>query len=296
MKILQKGQVMRMKVTALMDNQASEHKGLVAEHGFSLLIERDGLRLLFDCGQGRRTLENARRLGIDLKALDTVVLSHSHYDHAAGYRDLTEAGLGSGTLITGEHFFEKKYAVSRGCYTDISCGFDETFLQEHNIVHRVCKDTYELGSGLWAIGNFPRIHDVETIPARFVRDTGKKHADGTPELSADDFADEICLAADTPDGLAVFVGCSHPGILNIVDHVHAVLEKPVAAVYGGTHLVEADEKRIRATVGRLKQLGLLHIGFSHCSGELAEKIAAEEEGVKSRHLASGSVLFLPDRV
>ena len=283
-----------MRVTALMDNRASGRHGMTAEHGLSLMIERDGFRMLFDCGQSGHTLDNARRLGRDLRDLDAVVLSHSHYDHAAGYRDLIESGLGSRILITGEHFFEPKYAASGGCCADLSCGFDESFLTEHGIEHRVCSGVLELAEGIRVIGGFRRIHDFETIPERFVKDTGRKRPDGTPEMAADDFADEVCLAVDTPDGTAVFVGCSHPGILNITEHVHTVLNRPVAAVYGGTHLAEADEQRIRRTVRGLKEMGVSCIGFSHCSGDLSEKIASEEPGVIGCHLAAGSVIWLPE--
>ena len=84
-----------VRVTALMDDHASEHKALTAEHGLSYLVEMPELRLLFDCGASAVPMANAHRLGLSLKELDAVVLSHSHYDHAAGYRDLIEAGLGS---------------------------------------------------------------------------------------------------------------------------------------------------------------------------------------------------------
>lgn len=87
-----------VRITALMDNVRSEHKALIAEHGLSLLLEWPDRRILFDCGASASVLANAHRLGRSLRQLDAVVLSHSHYDHAAGYRDLLEAGLGSRLL------------------------------------------------------------------------------------------------------------------------------------------------------------------------------------------------------
>ena len=75
----------------------------------SLSTSRKIKRLLFDWESGENTLYNAHKLGIDLSNLDSVVLSHSHYDHSAGYKDLTEAGLGSEDLYVGKGFFQKKY-------------------------------------------------------------------------------------------------------------------------------------------------------------------------------------------
>ena len=83
-----------VRVTALMDNDASENKALVNEHGLSYLLEGPDFRILFDCGSGPHPWVNAHRLGLDVAKLDAVVLSHSHYDHAAGFRDLLEQGMG----------------------------------------------------------------------------------------------------------------------------------------------------------------------------------------------------------
>ena len=98
-----------VRITALMDDRAGENLALVAEHGLSFYIEYEDKRFLFDCGASDMPLYNAHRLGVDLSGLDAVMLSHSHYDHSAGYRDLIEERLGSPVLYTGQHFFEKKY-------------------------------------------------------------------------------------------------------------------------------------------------------------------------------------------
>ena len=76
-----------LRVTALMDNDASENKALINEHGLSYLLEGPDFRILFDCGSGAHPWVNAHRLGLDVAGLDAVVLSHSHYVHAAGFCD-----------------------------------------------------------------------------------------------------------------------------------------------------------------------------------------------------------------
>ena len=91
-----------LKITALMENRPSANRALINEHGLSLIIENNGHRILFDCGQGRHFIDNAHRLGISLSDLDAVVLSHGHYDHAAGFRDLIESGIEVPVLYIGE--------------------------------------------------------------------------------------------------------------------------------------------------------------------------------------------------
>lgn len=276
-----------VRITALMDNQPSEHKALINEHGLSYLIEGRGVRLLFDCGSGEHPWHNAHRLGRSLMGLDAVALSHSHYDHAAGYRDLLEQGADCRILYTGPHFFEPKYAFDGLKYTDLSAGFDVGFLSSHNVEHRVVEGVREVGPGMYLVSGFPRTHEFETIPSRFVRQTSQGFV-------PDDFADEQCMVLETDGKLVVLVGCSHPGILNMVDRVHAHFQKPVYGVFGGTHLVEADETRIQTTVDRLQTLGLEALGLSHCSGEAAECAIARRADVRGCHMGTGDCIFFDD--
>lgn len=273
-----------LRITALMDNKPSAHKALIAEHGLSLYAEYHDRRILFDCGSGANFMRNAHKLGIDLKNLDCVVLSHSHYDHAAGFRDLTEAGLGSKKLCVGENFFEPKFSENGVSRKDLSAGFDRAFLEEQGIDCFTVRGAVALYPGVHLITGFPRVHEFETIPARFVRMT----AEG---FVPDDFGDEVCLALEIEGGIALLVGCSHPGILNMVSHVQQVLGMPIRAVFGGTHLVEADSGRVDRTIARLKELGLEILGMSHCSGDTADQAIAAMPDIQGCHLAVGDSVF-----
>lgn len=273
-----------LSLTALMDNKPTEHKALIAEHGLSLHVQYGNRRLLFDCGSGANPLRNAHRLGVDLKDLDAVILSHSHYDHAAGFRDLTESGLGSRDLYTGPNFFEAKYAKNGVRFTNLACGFDAGFLEENGIRHHEVRGMEELFPGVWLISGFPRVHSFETIPERFVRRT-------EAGFVTDDFGDEVCMALEIEGGLAVLVGCSHPGILNMMTQVSRLLGKPIRAVFGGTHLVEADENRIRETIRSLREMGLEILGLSHCSGDAADCAICADPSIQGCHLGTGDCIF-----
>lgn len=71
-----------LRMTILVDDRAGER--LAAEHVFAVFIETDGRRILFDTGPGAVVRANAERLGVDLDTVDTVILSHGHYDHSGG--------------------------------------------------------------------------------------------------------------------------------------------------------------------------------------------------------------------
>jgi 7,8-dihydropterin-6-yl-methyl-4-(beta-D-ribofuranosyl)aminobenzene 5'-phosphate synthase len=59
--------------------------------GFAALIEYAGKRILFDTGNNAKTFEhNVNELGVDLKRLDAVVISHRHGDHTSGLNHLLQ--------------------------------------------------------------------------------------------------------------------------------------------------------------------------------------------------------------
>ena len=272
-----------IQITALMDDTLTGRKDLLSEHGLSLFVLYHGKRILFDCGSSEKTLYNARKLGIDLRQLDAVVLSHGHYDHAGGFRALAEDGP-VGRVYTGPGFFEPKYSRQEACCTSICAGFDRAFLVQKGIVHTTVAGSLKILPGVWVVGSFPRLEPMETIPERFVRQT-------PAGLAADDFRDEICLALETAAGLVLLVGCAHPGIVNMARHVSGLLGKPIHAVFGGIHLAQADMTRIRQTVQALSRMGVATLGLSHCSGERAEAFVREWEGVRGCHLGPGDCVF-----
>jgi len=72
-----------IRITVVVENTV-HRRDLLGEHGLAFWIETDGRRILFDTGQGMALAHNANALGLDLSTVDTVVLSHGHYDHTGG--------------------------------------------------------------------------------------------------------------------------------------------------------------------------------------------------------------------
>lgn len=273
-------------IRTLLENNLSRNRSLTAEHGLSFLVETERLKILFDCSAGSAARENAGKMNVSIEDVDYVVLSHSHYDHAGGYPDMAAHGV-CASLITGPKFFEDKYARDGGKYTYLGCGFGASFLEANGIEHRVCEGCETLDEGCYVVGGFRRIYDFEKVPARFVRETKNG-------MVSDDFPDEVCLVLESEKGLVMVVGCSHPGILNMIESVRERFGRPVYAVFGGSHLVEADEARIAETVKLLKDMGIASVGFNHCTGDAAQTCFVQgAEGINCSHLKTGDCIFLP---
>ncbi|MCD8140038.1 MAG: MBL fold metallo-hydrolase [Planctomycetaceae bacterium] len=271
-------------VTCLIDDAVPSHRALVHEHGLSLLFDIDGRIVLFDCGSTDALVRNAAALGLDVRAADTVVISHGHYDHTGGFRAVANMG-GVTRLLTGPGFFTPKFSRKDMRLTRMGPNFGPDFLADAGIGHDVCGDMVEVCPGCWAVGNPERVHQVETIPDRYVVRHGE-------ELEPDRFADEISLAVRFGDGVALFVGCSHPGVLNIVETVEKRLTLPVRGVWGGTHLIEATPDRIDFTLETLREKGVRLLGLSHCSGDIARERMLAHPAFEACALCAGDEISL----
>ena len=251
-----------MKIITLIENNPDEHGQLYHEHGLSLLIEADHKRILFDTGQSGAFVENAVRLKQDLNKLDYVIISHGHYDHSGGFMKLVSTVEKLPNLIVGEEFFWPKHKrLENGSYKFNGNSFTEEYCKEQKIsLLKVHEEFFPLTERIMIFHHIERKNDFEQRNGKFFVKKGI-------EFIPDDFEDELILGIKTEKGLVVIAGCSHAGIINIIDTIARKAKLPVYAVIGGTHLVEADEKRIQKTVAAMKDRGILLAAVSHCTGE-----------------------------
>jgi len=79
--------------------------------------------------------------------------------------------------------------------------------------------------------------------------------------------DEQSLAIDTEKGLVIITGCSHPGIINILNHFKSSLNKDIYMVIGGFHLMRNNTSEINAIIKDMKNIGVQKCGATHCTGD-----------------------------
>lgn len=106
-----------LTITTLVDN-CLDHpektaRGLLGEHGLSLLISYRGQNILFDTGTGSTILENAKILNVSWNSIDAIVLSHAHTDHTGGLKKVLQA-TGKIKVYIHQDIFKQKYVVMPG--------------------------------------------------------------------------------------------------------------------------------------------------------------------------------------
>ena len=88
----------------------------------------------------------------------------------------------------------------------------------------------------------------------------------------------------------VITGCSHPGIMNIIYTIQKRSKKKICGIVGGTHLVEADESRLKKTIAALKEINIEFIAVSHCTGDENLEIIKNAFGKKFIFNCTGNVI------
>jgi 7,8-dihydropterin-6-yl-methyl-4-(beta-D-ribofuranosyl)aminobenzene 5'-phosphate synthase len=226
--------------------------------GYAAFVEYGGKRILFDTGNNPDILAlNAKAKGVDLTKLDFAVMSHRHGDHMGGLTYLLKVNPTVKIYAPKEAF---------GVYgADLPGSFyrkDASLPQEQRYYEGTPPEVMRSGSA-WPGANFQLVDkNIEIAPdIHLIALVSDKP--GTLELR------ELSLAINTPDGMIIVVGCSHPGIEKIVESATAINPR-IHFIAGGFHLVVAPDPDIERTVTALHdRFRVEYIAPGHCTGEPA---------------------------
>ena len=263
---------MTTTLTVLVENTVpGKADGLIGEHGFSLLLERPDRRILFDTGAGAALLNNAPRLGKDLRNVDAIALSHGHKDHTGGLVAALGA-IGKRLPVYGHPgiFADRFGKRANGKMQYAGLPFKREALEGMGADFDLSPAFREIAPGVHVTGEVPRRNVYETGDAHLFVPRGDR-------LEPDPFQDDLSMVVEGADGLTLILGCCHSGLINTMDHVRDTLPgKPIHSVIGGTHLGFAPQDQLRQTIATLRERQVRRLGLSHCTGlQAGARLAAE---------------------
>jgi 7,8-dihydropterin-6-yl-methyl-4-(beta-D-ribofuranosyl)aminobenzene 5'-phosphate synthase len=259
---------MEVRITTLSENTATF--GFLAEWGLSILVEANDKKILVDCGMSISAAHNAQILGVDLSSIDCIVLSHGHPDHTGGLREVLKI-TGEVEVIAHPDIWAEKY-VQPGPDEIRYAGvpFVRTELEGLGARFNISKESVRVADNIMTTGEIPMQTAYEHIDDNILV---KKNG----ILGPDPVADDNALIINTDFGLVVILGCAHRGIVNTLLHARRLTgNDQVFAAIGGIHLFRVSGDRIDQTIKDLREMGIVKLGVSHCTGFFALSRLAHE--------------------
>jgi len=246
---------MPMKVLSLLEN-TSIRTDIECRHGLSLYIEAGRHKILFDVGPDDAFLKNAQKLGVDIADVDTLVLSHGHYDHGGGLSTFLEVNSKAPVYIRESALLP--YWSLNDRYIGINAALAHTGRFIFTDDDTVIDDTLRVVSGFKDRICFPSSNS-----SLFAERNGKR--------VLDDFVHEQALIVSDGNTHTLFSGCAHNGIINILNRAEEICGHHIDAVVAGFHMYapSSDTTEDPSVVDEIARRLLEHGGrfyTCHCTG------------------------------
>jgi len=284
----------KVRIYVLADDYAGYNSPFLAQHGLSLLLSIESsnskkLNILYDTGTySKPILFNMKLLKIKPSVIDLVVLSHCHYDHTGGLAGLLEKIGKDSVLVIAHPDIFRPHLVLDPMIRHV--GVPEKCRRE--IIEKLggrimlIKEPFKLGPGIYYSGEIEVTIEYEKADTRFYTILNGR-------LVKDYVRDEVSIAISTNKGLVIITGCSHPGIISIINHFQKVTKmNEIRTIIGGLHLINASDEKINKVLKDLDKLNVKELYLGHCTGLKAEARFMEVYGDKFKKLHSGMIIEL----
>lgn len=265
------------RIVVLMEDTCG-NSACAYEHGLSVYVETEKHKLLVDTGASEKFMQNAVTLDVDLTQVDTVILSHGHYDHSGGIVPFLQ-------LNNKAQIYMQKNAGEDYYHGERYIGIAKNILSNSQVHlvdgEYVIDEEMSLFSGIGGRRFFPKSNLL----------LSRKTLSG--EIIQDDFSHEQCLVI----GDVLISGCAHNGILNILDRYKEMYGKTPSMVISGFHMMKKgdyDEEEceiIKETARELATYKNMKCFTGHCTGQVAFDMMKEIMGEQLVQIHSGDVIL-----
>ena len=273
-----------MKITTLVENHSNFQKpSLKAEHGVSFYVEVGGHTYMSDVGQSGNFADNAEKLGINLSKVETLAISHHHYDHGGGLGRFFEDNKQA--IVFLKRSLKADYLAVDNPNSVRYIGLDRGLLREHQDRIIYIDKSQEVS---------PRFYLIMKIPEKYPKPQGDERLKRRigDDIIADPFTHEIISVVEGDEGMVVLTGCAHNGVLNMIAAVKDTFPgKPIQAVIGGFHLHHETDQTVREIGVALLEMNIPRVITGHCTGDHQTDLLEEVLGDRLEPLFTGKVML-----
>ena len=278
-----------MQVTSLIENSSLEDsESLKPEFGLSIHLQHEGSRVLFDMGSSHAFAENAALLDVDISAVDAAVISHQHFDHGGGLAHFLEINTRAKVYLREAPLSDRRFRAF--AIFDRPIGLDLDLIECHRERLEFVNSPREIVPGVFLLTAIGTTHQRP-------RGNRRLYVRRSAGLVRDPFDHELLMVVCDDDGMVVFTGCSHSGVLNLIDAaIEAFPETPIKAVFGGFHLIglpfydsmAARRHEVEALGFRILERVSGPVFTGHCTGNKAFPILEGVMGDRLRRFPTGA--------
>lgn len=270
-----------MKIVTLVENTSIsdeyEHR-----HGLSFYIETKDHKILCDVGPDSTFLENAKKLNVDIADVDTVIITHGHYDHGGGLKTFLDNNDKVNIYISKDAF--GKFFARKGSKLDY-IGIDGDLKKVKRFI--LVDGDYKIDDNLYLASNIDERILLPESNKYLIRETKF----GT---DLDDFAHEQNLIIQEDNKKVLIGGCAHKGIVNILNKVErdfGIMDYVISGFHLENPFKEGDaDEDIQKVGDALKGYENTKFYTCHCTGLDAYNILKDLLGDKINYICAGTVL------
>jgi 7,8-dihydropterin-6-yl-methyl-4-(beta-D-ribofuranosyl)aminobenzene 5'-phosphate synthase len=278
------------KITVIVEDTSNKKSNLMHKHGLSLLLQtmskQSKAKILVDTGPSQETFSNnLKTLHINLNDLNSIVLSHGHYDHTLALPEVLKLTKTPIPIVIHPKTFDPKFAYKPNL-TYIGTTVKQSLIQEKNGIFLPTDTPLNISHAIQTSGEIPLRTDFETIKGFWKVDKTR--------FIEDSMIDEQAVIVDLGEkGLVVIVGCAHRGIINTINHSKRIMNKTkIHAIIGGFHLFNAANTVIDKTIKELQRIAPDHLYPCHCTGSKATSKIIDLFGNQCKPVHTGDTIEL----
>jgi 7,8-dihydropterin-6-yl-methyl-4-(beta-D-ribofuranosyl)aminobenzene 5'-phosphate synthase len=280
-----------MRITTLIENTQTEDKqDIITEHGLSLHISFNQQTILFDTGASDSFFKNAEKLKVDLDTVHAAILSHHHYDHGGGFPRFFALNPNAKVYL--------KKPPDGDCYFKAFL-FRKRFIGLNRDLFNAYSARFAFIEAFTEI--LPDVFIFTSIVSKYPKPKGNRYlyVKRDSHWSLDNFAHELIMAIKENGKLVIFTGCSHNGMLNMIDTVAKKFNGiTIKTVIGGFHLIglpklntmAESKSEIQNIARKILDYPVQSIYTGHCTGQKAYAVLKSVLGEKLQHLHTGTII------